>query len=108
MKRTLLTFMLLLFILNVKAQKRDTVTISSGNSRSVEQPPAFPGGIDQFYRFLVKTVRYPAVAREHNTQGKVIVSVMIEKDGSITNAKIVRSVSKELDNEAFRGYKPVA
>jgi protein TonB len=106
MKKTLLTLLALLFILTLKAQKRDTVTISyrdsSVSTTSVEEPPSFPGGMKEFYRYLAKTVRYPASAREHNTQGKVIVSVIIEMDGSISNAKVIRHVSEDIDKEALR------
>jgi TonB family protein len=76
--------------------KRDVVYAS------VETQPAFPGGIEEFYRFLAKTIRYPAEARNANIQGKVFVQFIVEKDGSITNVKTVRGPSHGLDVEAAR------
>jgi protein TonB len=102
MKKILFTLIAMVSFVFVKAQTKDAVTISYGDSTVVEQFPSFPGGLSEFYRYLGKTIRYPATAREHNTQGKVIISVMIEKDGSVSNAKVVRSVSKDLDDEALR------
>jgi protein TonB len=52
---------------------------------SVEQVPVFPGGMEAFIRYLSKNIHYPAVARENGTQGKVIVSFVCERDGSLTD-----------------------
>ena len=56
----------------------------------------------EFYRFVAKTARYPASAREQNQQGKVILSMIVEKDGSLSNIKVVRGVSVDIDKEALR------
>ncbi|GAC1301094.1 MAG: hypothetical protein NVSMB24_03270 [Mucilaginibacter sp.] len=50
---------------------------------SVERVPEFPGGIEAFGRFIGRTLRYPVVARENNRQGRVIISFVVEKDGSL-------------------------
>jgi TonB family protein len=66
---------------------------------------AFPGGPNAFSKFLARNMRYPAVAREANTQGRVIVSFTIDKEGRLGNFIIRRSVSKEIDAEAIRVLK---
>lgn len=105
MKRILFTLTAIVCILSAKAQKTDTVKNNDSDNKiytSVEHPPQFPGGIDQFYRFLVKTIRYPSVAYEHHLQGKVLLSMIVEKDGALTNIKVARGVSVDIDKEALR------
>lgn len=75
------------------------------NFQVVERLPEFPGGIVEFMKWLTKNLRYPVLARQQNIQGKVIVSFIINKDGSITAQKVVQSVSPELDREALRVLK---
>jgi periplasmic protein TonB len=102
---------------NLKGDKNAEVTIDEpvGNSdakvteedpnkifTSVEKNPEFPGGLEKFYAYLGKSIRYPAVARENNTQGKVIVNFVVEKDGSLTDVKVVRGIGDGCDEEAVR------
>jgi TonB family protein len=68
----------------------------------VENMPEFPGGMAAMMQFLSENVCYPEAAEKAGTQGRVIATFIVEKDGSITNIKIVKSVSKELDAEAKR------
>ena len=67
--------------------------------------PSFPGGPQALYEYLAKTIKYPLVAEENGVQGRVIVSFVIEHDGSITDAKVVKSVDPSLDKEALRVTK---
>ena len=69
---------------------------------SVEQMPGFLGGLEAFYKFLAQSIRYPATAFENNIQGKVVVQFIVEKDGRLTNFKILRSVGGGCDEEAIR------
>ncbi|MBQ6210408.1 MAG: energy transducer TonB [Prevotella sp.] len=71
----------------------------------VEQMPSFPGGNDALMKFLSDNVKYPVVAQENGVQGRVVVSFVVEKDGSITDVKVVRSVDPSLDKEAARVVK---
>lgn len=64
--------------------------------------PAFPGGIETFYKFLAKTIRYPKEARDAGIQGKVVISFMVETDGSLSDMKIERSVHATIDGEALK------
>ena len=68
----------------------------------VEQMPQYPGGPTELFQFLSKTVKYPEAAEKAGTQGRVIATFIVEKDGSISDARVVKSVSKELDEEALR------
>lgn len=68
----------------------------------VEEMPEFPGGMQAMMEYLAKNIRYPAKAHEANVQGRVITQFTVGKDGAIHDAKVVRSVSPELDAEALR------
>jgi periplasmic protein TonB len=72
---------------------------------AVEKDPAFKGGIDKFYAYLQKNMRYPAVAKENNVQGKVFVTFVVERDGSLTDIKVVRGIGSGCDEEAQRVLK---
>ena len=71
----------------------------------VEEMPAYPGGMEELMKFLQTHVKYPKEAEEKGQQGRVLVMFVVEKNGSITNAKVVKSVSPELDAEALRVVK---
>ena len=70
--------------------------------RTVEQIPEFPGGIVQFMKWLTRNLRYPPQAQQQKIQGKVVVSFIVNKDGSISAPTIVKSVDPVLDSEAMR------
>ncbi|UEG52917.1 TonB family protein [Mucilaginibacter daejeonensis] len=73
---------------------------------SVEQLPEFPGGIDKFYKYLNKVLRYPAVAQENGVQGRVNVTFVVERDGSLTDVKAAgRTLGSGLEEEAIRVLK---
>jgi len=71
----------------------------------VETMPQFPGGEEARINYMANNVKYPATAKEKGVQGMVIVSFVVEKDGSIGDAKVVRGVEKSLDTEALRVVK---
>ena len=68
----------------------------------VEEMPEFPGGMAECMKWLGQNIKYPAEAKEKDVQGRVIVQMVVEKDGTITNAKVVRGVDPLLDAEALR------
>ena len=70
-----------------------------------ETLPQFPGGQGVMMKYLAANIKYPASAVKAKKQGRVIVAFVIQKDGSVTNARIVRSVDPELDAEALRIVK---
>ena len=69
----------------------------------VEDMPGFPGGNVQ--QWISKHVKYPVLAMENGIQGKVYVQFVIERDGSVSNVKVVRGVDSSLDKEAVRVVK---
>jgi len=71
----------------------------------VEQMPSFPGGPSALFEYLSKNIKYPVVAEENGVQGRVIVTFVVEKDGSITDVRVVKSVDPSLDKEAQRVVK---
>ena len=71
----------------------------------VEQMPSFPGGDKALFEYLSKNIKYPVVAEENGIQGRVIVTFVVERDGSITDVRIAKSVDPSLDKEAQRVVK---
>ena len=68
----------------------------------VDEMPQFPGGPSALFEFISKNIQYPKEAEDANLQGRVIVSFVVEKDGSVSNAKVVRPIDPLLDAEALR------
>lgn len=71
----------------------------------VEHMPEFPGGMGALMKYLGKNINYPTIAQENGTQGRVIVQFVVNKDGSIVDPRVVRSVDPYLDKEALRVIK---
>ena len=68
----------------------------------VEEMPSFPGGNGALMSYLASNIKYPVVAQENGVQGRVIVSFVVERDGSISDVRVARSVDPSLDREATR------
>ena len=68
----------------------------------VERMPQFPGGVAAQVEYFKKNLRYPAEAKKAGTQGRVVVQFFVNKDGSISNVKVLRGVDPALDAEAVR------
>ena len=68
----------------------------------VEEPASFPGGMGECMKWLGKNIKYPTISQENGVQGRVIVQFVINRDGSIVDAKVVRGVDPYLDKEALR------
>jgi len=71
----------------------------------VEKNPQFAGGLDAFYKFLGKNIRYPVTARRKNIQGRVVISFVVEADGTLSDFSVLRSVGDGIDEEAMRVIK---
>ncbi|AMQ00764.1 TonB family protein [Pedobacter cryoconitis] len=72
---------------------------------TITTPPSFPGGMENFYKFLGKSVKYPEEAVKNNVEGKVFLSYIVEKDGTLTDIKVVRALGAGTDEEAVRVLK---
>jgi TonB family protein len=79
--------------------KCDSPKSSKSSFTYVEQMPS-PGY--SYTEYLTKTFQYPKVARENNIEGRVVVKFVVDEDGSIANARVVKSVDNSLDAEALR------
>jgi len=71
----------------------------------VAEWPSFPGGNQARNQFLADNINYPRSAEKKGIEGRVIISFVIEKDGTITNVELVKGVEESLDNEAIRVVK---
>jgi len=92
-------------VFGANAQKTDTLKKTTSDTSiyaSPEHLPEFPGGTDEFLKYIAMNTRYPAAAREASKQGKVIVQFVIEKDGALSHVQVVRSIFPALDAEAVR------
>ena len=72
---------------------------------AVEKQPEFPGGKSELFRYLRNEIEYPRSARQAGIEGTVIVNFVVNKDGSITDAKVGRGVTDKLNQEALRVVK---
>jgi protein TonB len=68
----------------------------------VEQMPEFPGGTESMMKFIASNVKYPAMARETGISGNVFVSFVVNKNGEISNVKVLRGIGGGCDEEAIR------
>ena len=71
----------------------------------VEKMPSFPGGDAELFKFLSNNIKYPVIAQENGIQGRVICQFVVNRDGSIVDVEVVRSVDPSLDREAIRVIK---
>ena len=89
------------FDLTVERPKRSEDKIF----KSVEQMPQFPGGDAALMEYIESHIQYPPTYAEIHVQGKVVVQFVVDKTGEIGEVKVVRSVDKDLDDEAVRVVK---
>lgn len=68
----------------------------------VKERPQFPGGNDALDKFIKNNLRYPVIAKENRIEGKVYVSFVVEKDGKLTDIKVMRGLGNGCDEEAIR------
>ena len=115
MKKSILFLFIVLSVFVAKAQKPDRTIYQTcrtandpptvggkGEEIIFDSCPQFKNGLNDLYKYISTHVRYPFIAEQSNTYGRVIISFIIEKSGSISYAKIERGISKGMDNEALR------
>ena len=111
MKKVILLFGLLFFALNIQAQ----IDIEKSNAtdcatteqiydvQKVDKQPKFPGGMTSLQSYINRSLKYPQISRENNSQGRVIVRFIINSNGTVTSPQVVRSSGDfYLDMEAVR------
>ncbi len=107
MKRYLFAlFILLAFSINNYAQNiKATDTINNDNEpifALVQEPAKYPGGDEALLKFIHKNIKYPKQAIKNNISGTVYVQFITEKDGSISDVKVIRGIGGGCDEEAVR------
>lgn len=97
-------FMLILslFATSIYGQESDSLLVEEEVYTIVHEPAQFPGGIEFYYDYLTMQLRYPKSAQKSGIQGRVFVQFIVEKDGAITNAKVVKGIGGGCDEEALR------
>ncbi len=71
----------------------------------VEQMPEFPGGQAALLKWIGDNIKYPTIAEENGIQGRVVCTFVVERDGSVTDVQVARSIDPSLDKEAIRVLK---
>ena len=103
-KLVVLVFMMA-FTLNLNAQVDKPDNDADVVSTIVDKEASYPGGIEALNTFLARNIIYPTLAKQKNIQGKVIISFIIEKNGSISNIKIVKDIGEGCGEEGVRIVK---
>ena len=88
-----------------QSQVCDTTTTNEIFDRNSNRTPSFPGGDAALMRFISENIVYPAEAVKNNIEGKVVVQLLIDKTGKVSEIKVVRSAGEDLDKEAVRVMK---
>ena len=100
-KLTLILATLLMTVSYATAQEEDNNDAEDA-VYTPEKRPEFPGGTDALFKFLSSNLKYPDDAKKEGIQGRVICQFVVNKDGSISDIQVLRSVYPSLDREAVR------
>jgi periplasmic protein TonB len=100
-------FTLLIIVLasNAFAQQKKDDFESEKILETVEHPPTFPGGPTAFGEYIGSTFQYPKAALDSGVRGRVVLTFVIERDGTVTDVKLVKRVGRGCDEEAIRVLK---
>jgi TonB family protein len=79
--------------------------VLDGSREDVDQLPEFPGGLEAYMKFMQDNLKYPKECEEKGEEGRVLIQVVIDKEGNVTNAELKKSVNELLDAEALRVVK---
>ena len=89
-------------ILEQPVYDTEAATLQDSIYRVTEVMPEYPGGPNEMMKYLQENIKYPQSAKDNKIEGRVYVTFVVEKDGSITNATVLRGIDKECDAEALR------
>ena len=103
-KLVFIALLSLIGMTNVFAQQ-ETTTTAEKVFDVVDEMPSFPRGKGAMMEFLSKNIKYPVVAEENGIQGRVLVKIVVKKDGTIDSPTVVKGVDPSLDKEAIRVVK---
>jgi TonB family protein len=88
-----------------KLDSTENTNSKSSGPFTVEQEPEFRGGSEAFYNYLAKNIRYPKDSKNKRIEGKVYLSFVVDLNGKLTDIKILKGVSPDIDEEAIRLIK---
>ncbi|MEE0917892.1 MAG: energy transducer TonB [Bacteroidales bacterium] len=95
-----------IFLTNMAfCQEEKKVSVDDEVFVVVEEQAEFPGGLDSMYAYIHKNLKYPEAAKEKGIEGRVFVSFIIEKDGLISNVKLLRGIGGDCDEAAVKMVK---
>ena len=89
-------------ILEQPVYDKEALNLQDSIYRVSEVMPQYPGGPNEMMKYLQENIKYPQSAKDNKIEGRVFVTFVVEKDGSITNAAVIRGIDKECDAEALR------
>ena len=89
-------------ILEQPVYDKEALNLQDSIYRVSEVMPQYPGGPNEMMRYIQENIKYPQSAKDNKIEGRVFVTFVVEKDGSITNATVLRGIDKECDAEALR------
>lgn len=101
LKVALMTLVLLFSFMTSTAQTKKNNMVYD----VVEVMPQYPGGQIAMLKYIMQNIKYPKQIMEEGIQGRVTVSFIVEKDGRVSNVRLLRSVQPSLDKEAIRVVK---
>lgn len=104
-KQSILLTLFITLLAGCAKRQVDPPSVNDGVYVAVEHPAEFPGGIDAFYAYLQANIHYPQQAVHDGVQGRVYVTFIVEKDGSLTDVKVLRGIGDGCDEEAVRVIK---
>lgn len=90
------------YILPIRFILKDQIAESDDVFTVAEEMPSYPGGEQALYKFLSSNIKYPTEAQKEGIEGRVYVTYIVEKDGSITGSEIARGIGSGCDKEALR------
>lgn len=96
--------MLCAFSLNVNAQEKKTEN-SDVVFTVVENEAEFPGGVEAMNRFMAENIKYPTLAKQKNIEGKVIISFIVEKNGTLSDIRTIKDIGEGCGDEGVRIVK---
>ena len=100
-----LSVLAILMMANTTVMAQDKKTVDNTIYDTPEVMPEYPGGVQAMMNFIGENVKYPEDAVKNNQSGRVFISFVVEKDGKVSEVKVMRGVCESLDNEALRVVK---
>ena len=96
------------FTYNQDTYRGGNATVYNVGDEFLERKPSFPGGKEAMEQYLANNIKYPVIAEENDIQGLVLVSAIVETDGTLSDIKLAKSVDASLDREAMRVVKSMS